>query len=125
VAGYLAGGMPRWVAEQMPTAQIMQITAAELQRELDQEPGSIQIIDVRRKPEWELGHIAGALHKPLDRVAKMLGDLDRTKPVVVHCKGGYRSAIACSLIQRAGFENVTNLIGGLDAWQATGLTVSA
>jgi rhodanese-related sulfurtransferase len=55
----------------------------------------------------------------------MLGDLDRSKPVVVHCKGGYRSAIACSLIQRAGFENVTNLIGGLDAWQATGLAVSA
>jgi len=125
VAGYLDGGMPRWVADQMPTAQIMQITAAELQRELDQEPGSIQIVDVRRKPEWDQAHIAGALHKPLDRVAKMLGDLDRSKPVVVRCKGGYRSAIACSLIQRAGFENVTNLIGGLDAWQATGLAVSA
>ena len=125
VAGYLDGGMPRWVADQMPTAQIMQITAAELKRELDEEPGSIQIVDVRRKPEWDQGHIAGALHKPLDRVAKMLGDLDRAKPIVVHCKGGYRSAIACSLIQRAGFENVTNLIGGLDAWQATGLAVSA
>lgn len=124
VAGYLEGGMPRWVADQMPTAQTMQITAAELKRELDEEPGSIQIVDVRRKPEWDQGHIAGALHKPLDRVAKMLGDLDRTKPVVVHCKGGYRSAIACSLIQRAGFENVTNLIGGLDAWQATGLALS-
>ena len=125
VAGYLDGGMPRWVADQMPTAQIMQITAAELQRELDEEPGSIQIVDVRRKPEWDQAHIAGALHKPLDRVAKLLGDLDRAKPIVVHCKGGYRSAIACSLIQRAGFENVTNLIGGLDAWQATGLAVSA
>jgi rhodanese-related sulfurtransferase len=125
VAGYLDGGMPRWVADQMPTAQLMQITAAELKRELDDEPGSIQIVDVRRKPEWDQGHIAGALHKPLDRVAKLLGDLDRAKPIVVHCKGGYRSAIACSLIQRAGFENVTNLIGGLDAWQATGLAVSA
>ena len=125
VAGYLDGGMPRWVADQMPTAQTMQITAAELKRELDEEPGSIQLVDVRRKPEWDQGHIAGALHKPLDRVAKLLDDLDRTKPVVVHCKGGYRSAIACSLIQRAGFENVANLIGGLDAWQATGLAVSA
>jgi hydroxyacylglutathione hydrolase len=103
----------------------MQITAAELNRELAEDPGSIQIVDVRRKAEWEQGHIAGALHKPLDRVTKMLGDLDGSKPVVVHCKGGARSAIACSLIQRAGFENVTNLIGGLDAWQATGLAVSA
>ncbi|HTD45094.1 MAG TPA: rhodanese-like domain-containing protein, partial [Bryobacteraceae bacterium] len=69
------------------------------------------------------GHIGGALHKPLDRLESMLGDLKRDRPIVVHCKGGYRSAIACSLIQRAGFENVTNLIGGLDAWQACGLAI--
>jgi hydroxyacylglutathione hydrolase len=99
----------------------MQIGAAELKRELADEPGSIQIVDVRRKPEWDQGHIPGALHKPLDRVARMLGDLDRAKPVVVHCKGGYRSAIACSLIQRAGFDNVMNVIGGFDAWVACGL----
>jgi hydroxyacylglutathione hydrolase len=125
VAGYLEGGMTRWAAEQKPAAQILQITAAELERELAQDPGLIQIVDVRRKPEWEHGHIPGALHKPLDHVAKMLDDLDRAKPVVVHCKGGYRSAIGCSLIERAGFQNVTNLIGGLDAWQATGLPVSS
>jgi hydroxyacylglutathione hydrolase len=82
-------------------------------------------VDVRRKPEWDHGHIHGALHKPLDKVAGMLGDLDPAKPIVVHCKGGYRSAIACSLIQRAGFENVTNLIGGLDAWQSLGSPVEA
>ena len=80
-------------------------------------------MDVRRKPEWDQGHIPGALHKPLDRVAGALGDLDPARPVVVHCKGGYRSAIACSLIQRAGFQNVTNLIGGLDAWQSLGMPV--
>jgi hydroxyacylglutathione hydrolase len=102
----------------------MQITAADLKRELSEEPGSIQIVDVRRKAEWDQGHIPGALHKPLDHVTEMLGDLDDAKPVVVHCKGGYRSAIACSLIQRAGFENVTNLIGGMDAWQSTGQAVS-
>ena len=125
VVGYLEDGMARWAAEQKPAAQILQITAAELERELAQDPGSIQIVDVRRKPEWEQCHIPGALHKPLDHVAQMLGDLDRSKPVVVHCKGGYRSAIGCSLILRAGYENVTNLIGGLDAWQATGLPVAS
>jgi glyoxylase-like metal-dependent hydrolase (beta-lactamase superfamily II)/rhodanese-related sulfurtransferase len=124
VVGYLDGGMTRWAGDQKPTAQIMQISATELKRELTDEPGSIQIVDVRRKPEWDQGHIPGALHKPLDHVTEMLGDLDHAKPVVVHCKGGYRSAIACSLIQRAGFENVTNLIGGMDAWQSTGHAVS-
>ena len=124
VAGYLDGGMTRWAAEQKAAAQILQISAGELNREVAEDPGAIQLVDVRRKPEWEQGHIAGALHKPLDRVAKMLDDLDPTKPVVVHCKGGYRSAIACSLLERAGFANVTNLIGGFDAWQATGLPVA-
>jgi hydroxyacylglutathione hydrolase len=124
VAGYLDGGMTRWAGDLKPTAQIMQISAEELRRELSGEPESIQIVDVRRKPEWDQGHIPGALHKPLDHVTEMLGDLDREKPIVVHCKGGYRSAIACSLLQRAGFENVTNLIGGFDAWQTTGVAVS-
>ena len=51
---------------------------------------------------------------------RKLADIDPTRPVAVHCKGGYRSAIACSLIQRAGFDHVMNLIGGYDAWRACG-----
>ena len=125
VAGSLAGGMAQWAEEKMPTAQILQIPAEELCRELAQDPGGLQVIDVRRPDEWSHGHIAGARHKPLNHVEEMLSDLDRTRPVVVHCKGGARSAIACSLIQRAGFENVANLIGGLDAWQSFGYPVIA
>ena len=44
--------------------------------------------------------------------------------MAVHCKSGYRSAIACSVLERAGFENVANVVGGLDAWSAAGLPVS-
>lgn len=125
VAGFLQGGMERWAAEQKPAAQIAQIAAEALSHELAASPDSIQVVDVRRKSEWEQGHIGGALHKPLDRLVSSLQDLKRDRPIVVHCKGGYRSAIACSLIQRAGFENVTNLIGGLDAWQACRLPMVA
>jgi hydroxyacylglutathione hydrolase len=125
VAGFLQGGMAQWAAEQKPAAQIAQIPVEELNRELAAGPDSVQVVDVRRRSEWEQGHIGGALHKPLDRLESMLGDLKRDRPIVVHCKGGYRSAIACSLIQRAGFENVANLIGGLDAWQACRLPVAA
>ncbi len=125
VAGYLDGGMTRWAGEQKPTAQIMQITAAELNRELAEEPGSIQIVDVRRKTGMGAGPHRRARCTSRSIVSpKCWAIWTPRKPVVVHCKGGYRSAIACSLIQRAGFENVTNLIGGLDAWQATGLAVS-
>ena len=44
-------------------------------------------------------------------------EIDRKLPVAVHCKGGYRSMIACSLLLRAGFRNVLNVVGGFDAWQ--------
>ena len=48
----------------------------------------------------------------------------RTRHIAVHCKSGYRSAIACSLLQRAGFQNVINVIGGLDAWRQEQLPVA-
>jgi hydroxyacylglutathione hydrolase len=50
--------------------------------------------------------------------------LDREKLLVVHCKGGYRSSIATSILQRAGFRDIANVIGGFDAWKAAGLPVS-
>jgi rhodanese-related sulfurtransferase len=50
-----------------------------------------------------------------------LAELDRKKLLVVHCKGGYRSSIATSILQRAGFRDIANLIGGFDAWKAAGL----
>ncbi len=125
VAGFLKGGMPAWAAAGQPAAQIVQIPVDELKRELEADASSIQVVDVRNKSEWGGGHIATALHKPLAQLESLLGDLDHTRPIVVHCKGGYRSAVACSLIQRAGFDNVANLIGGLDAWQSFGLPVAS
>jgi hydroxyacylglutathione hydrolase len=125
VTGSLGGGMAKWAEEKMPTAQILQIPADELRHELIHDSHAVQVVDVRRLDEWNHGHIPGALHKPLNHVEEMLADLDRSRPIIVHCKGGARSAIACSLIQRAGFENVANLVGGLDAWQAFGFPVTA
>jgi hydroxyacylglutathione hydrolase len=114
VSGGLKNGMAAWTG---PVAQISQIGVEELRGELS----DVQLIDVRRLPEWEGGHIDGAMLMPLHQLSKSLGELDRARPVAVHCKGGYRSAIAASLIQRAGFENVANVIGGFDAWRACGL----
>jgi glyoxylase-like metal-dependent hydrolase (beta-lactamase superfamily II)/rhodanese-related sulfurtransferase len=117
VIGSLQGGMAAWARENRPAAEIGQISAEELSRELP----TLQVIDVRRQGEWDGGHIAGALLKPLNQVERMLNDLDRSAPIAVHCKGGYRSAIACSLLERAGFRQVMNVTGGFDAWLACGL----
>jgi rhodanese-related sulfurtransferase len=51
-------------------------------------------------------------------------ELQHATPVAIHCKGGYRSVIACSLLQRAGYKNIVNVVGGFDAWTAEALPVS-
>jgi hydroxyacylglutathione hydrolase len=76
---------------------------------------------VRRAAEWQAAHIEVAMHHPLDGFRAKLPDLKPGETVMVICKSGYRSAIACSLLQRAGFKNVSNVIGGFDAWRGAGL----
>lgn len=122
VAGYLEDGMAAWIREGLPVEESPTILAPELGRMLEEQHGMVQVVDVRRPTEWDEGHIEGAVLKPLDRLAALAGDLDRTRPVAVHCKSGYRSAIAASLLQRAGFRSVYNITGGLDAWKSSGLS---
>jgi hydroxyacylglutathione hydrolase len=114
VVGSLKGGMQQWTG---PVAEIHQISVEDLRREME----NVQIVDVRREPEFADGHIDGAKLMPLHKLESLVSNLDHDRPIAVHCKGGYRSAIACSLIQRAGFDNVINVIGGFDAWLACGL----
>jgi hydroxyacylglutathione hydrolase len=115
VNGYLDGGVTAWKAAGFPVAVLNQISAAELDQKLAS--GGLSVLDVRREPEWEAGHIAGAAWWPLDNFKVSPPEIDRDASIAVHCKGGYRSAIACSLLLRAGFRNVSNVAGGFDAWQ--------
>ena len=103
-------------------AELPQMSVEVLTRRLQNE--DVQVLDVRREREWEEGHIEGASWWPLDNFKVAPPEVDRTVPVAVHCKGGYRSMIACSLLQRAGFQNVVNVVGGFDAWQAAKLPIA-
>ena len=123
VAGYLEDGMAAWIREGLPVAEVPSISVQELCQMLAGD-GSIQVLDVRRHMEWEEGHIEGALLKPLDRLMSKTSDLDRTRPIATHCKSGYRSAIAASLLQRGGFQLVYNITGGFDAWKSSGLPIA-
>jgi len=104
-------------ADGLAHEQLPQISVRDLER-LRRENAELQVADVRRPGEWEDGHIQGAVLLPLNQASAMLAELDRARPVAVHCKSGYRSAIACSLLQRAGFRQVMNVTGGFDAWKA-------
>ena len=117
--GYLAGGIGAWKKAGLPRSSTSQISAQELEKKL--KAGHIQVLDVRREGEWQAGHITQARQYALDTFPQGLPAVDDSEPVAVHCKGGYRSMIACSLLERAGHGNILNLEGGFDAWHSAGL----
>ena len=123
LAGYLEGGSNGWREAGFTLQQLPQITVQELNSRLHD--GAVHVLDVRREGEWQASHLEGADWYPLDRFKAALPEIDGDAPVAVHCKSGYRSAIACSLLQRAGHSNVLNVIGGFDAWQQAELPVMA
>lgn len=121
VAGF-AGASVRaeWANTIEPLAHVEQIDAATVARRDDR-----RVIDVRRRAEWDEGHISGAVHWYLGDLLNLTRDLPRDTPLAVHCQGGTRSAIAASLLQAQGFTNVANMTGGYEAWLAAGLPVAS
>jgi hydroxyacylglutathione hydrolase len=117
VRGFLESGPEGWQKSDLPLQQVPRITVQELAARLN----TLAVLDVRRETEVQAGHIAEADCYPLDRFKAALPAISHDKPVAVHCKSGYRSLIACSLLQRAGYRHVIDVVGGFDAWQAAGL----
>ncbi len=122
VAGVLDGGLEAWAAAGRPVATLAQMPAYELAHRLA-EPGRAPfVLDVRRPAEFRGGHIEGAEHMPLGdlpaRLASGEGLPPRDTPVAVVCQSGYRSSVGASLLARAGFREVFNMVGGMDAWVA-------
>jgi hydroxyacylglutathione hydrolase len=120
--GYLAGGMAAWQKAGLPVLKTPQISVEELGRKLREGSGrALDVLDVRREGEWQAGHVAEAQWRALDTFPQGLPTIDTERPVAVHCKSGYRSMIACGLLERAGHRNVINVVGGFDAWHSAGL----
>jgi hydroxyacylglutathione hydrolase len=124
VAGFLRDGMrglekrPELTVE---TARLSAPFAAELL-------GSSQpplAVDVRGAQERATKLIAGSLNIPLNHLEQNLQKLPKDRELLVLCAGGYRSSIAASLLQRAGFQKVSELAGGIAAWEAARLPLEA
>ena len=115
VAGILEGGIERWRAEGQAVSSI------------GQEPAEAcvsrgrRMLDVRRPREWQAFHIEQAVNIPLSQLPERAGELDRSADWAVVCASGYRSSIAASVLERAGFGRVTNAVGGMDAYRNAGL----
>ncbi len=120
VVGHLEGGAEAWQRSGRPLATLPQITVSELHDWLAGERRETLVVDVRRAGEWRAGHVPGAVHLPLERVATGADHLPRGRPTAVVCAGGYRSSAAASLLLRAGFDDLYNVVGGTAAWVAAG-----
>ena len=78
---------------------------------------SAVLLDVRTPGEYAHKHVAGSVSVPLNKLIERAGELPTTRPVIVYCAGGYRSAIAASVLHRLGFGHVSEIAGGIAAWE--------
>ena len=86
--------------------------------------GKAVAIDVRAPAERAKKSIDDTLHIPLNHLAERMGEAPDDKALLVFCAGGYRSSMAASLLQRQGFKEVSEIAGGITAWEAAGLPTS-
>jgi hydroxyacylglutathione hydrolase len=123
VRGYLEGGMTAWRTEERPVHRIELIDTAELARRVDGDGGPV-VLDVRNRDEYASEHIPGSLHIPYGDLAGRLDELPRDRTLAAICRGGKRSGLAASILQRAGFT-VVHVGKGIPAWRSEGHPVEA
>ena len=123
VAGFLNGGMRALEHRGDLVERTERITAPALAEWLagtrSGVAGKPVVLDIRSEAEHAGGHVAGSLNIPLPHLEERIGELPADRPVVVHCEGGYRSAIGVSLLQKLGRKDAHDLVGGFKAWLAT------
>jgi hydroxyacylglutathione hydrolase len=123
LAGVLDGGMAAWTAAGRPVDTVPQIAVQALRDALWGAAPPL-VLDVRDAEEWAGGHIAGAFHLPFQQLPARLAEVPRGRAVATVCEAGIRSSIAASVLQRAGYDPVQNVRGGMEAWRAAGLPLA-
>jgi glyoxylase-like metal-dependent hydrolase (beta-lactamase superfamily II) len=122
VKGYLAGGMDAWRRAGLGMNTITQISVGDLS-ELLSSRDDLQVIDVRQPGEYSDGHVPSAVNAPLARVGERVSEFDPNRQTAVICAGGFRSSAATSVLERKGFKNLLNVLGGTGAWITAGYPV--
>jgi hydroxyacylglutathione hydrolase len=119
VRGFLEGGMTAWRTEERPVQRIELIDPDELAARVEG-PEPPLVLDVRNDAEYAGEHIPGSLHIPYGDLADRFDELPRDRPVAAICRGGKRSGLAASILQREGFAEVVHVGQGVGAWRNGG-----
>ena len=119
--GYLHGGFEAWQQAGNEVDRIESISATEFADIIEQDPAShnLQILDVRKKSEFQSEHIPAAINAPLDYINDSMLLVNPAKTGYVHCAGGYRSMVFISILKARGYNNLIDIQGGFKAIKAT------
>jgi glyoxylase-like metal-dependent hydrolase (beta-lactamase superfamily II)/rhodanese-related sulfurtransferase len=121
VKGYLQDGM-KALGGHDRVQKLGRLSPQQVQEHLDG-PAPPLVLDVRNPVEFSQKRIPGSMHIPLSELRKRCHEIPQGRQIVVHCAGGYRSAIALGILQAAGHCKAIDMTGGIGQWEAAGLTV--
>ena len=121
VVGYLSGGLQSLASRPELTTTTERISAPLAMERLA--TGAPLAVDVRGPGERAQKYVEGSLSVPLNHLVERVKDLPKDRPLLVYCAGGYRSSIAASILQKHGFDRVSEIAGGITAWETSGLPV--
>ena len=117
--GYLQGGFDAWKYAGKEVDTIQSVSAEEFAAAESANP-AINILDVRKKSEYDSEHIVNAQNAPLDYINDSMALIDKNKTYYVHCAGGYRSMIFASILKARGFDNLIDVDGGFSTIKKSG-----
>ncbi len=113
MAGYLAGGFDAWKNDSQKIDMIIDVEPDELIMDIPHDP-NLLVVDVRSENEFANGHLKDAANLPLNEMTDvaLLAQFEDNQNLYIHCAGGYRSVIACSILKKEGIHNLRNINGG-------------
>ena len=122
VAGFLADGMLSLESRRDLTVTTKRVSAPFAAELLSIDPPPLAV-DVRMAREYDERRLPGSVSLPLNHLVERLESLSKQRPLLVYCAAGYRSSIGASLLRLHGFDDVSEISGGIEGWQAAGLPV--
>lgn len=123
VIGYLKDGIKAWYNAGFLIENLPLLSVQQLRDRIDQ-CKELLVLDTRGQDEWDSGHIKGALHLYVGHLESRLSEVPKGKLIAVICRVGHRSGLGASILLRAGYPEVYNVLGGMKAWVATGFPVT-
>ena len=121
INGHLEGGFEAWKKAGEKVDMIVEVEPDELLMDMEFD-NNLMVLDVRKENEFAEGHLHDAMNLPLNEMIDpaTMANIEDGHNLYVHCAGGYRSVIACSLLKRQGIHNLRNISGGWNALKEQG-----